>query len=109
MAKKESNPNPPEVSDTPRLQMPENMAGVVSLANWHMIPSGVQHRYIWAPRWEVITDKVFPVEGFRSAERWQLLGYNGVGELKVVLPGCEVKGWCQCDKPPQNPDVCTVA
>ena len=76
-------------------------AGIVTLVQWTMMPDAATYLYVWCQRWEIITDSQMPVEGFRSTERWQLLGVVN-DEVRVLIPGCQVKAWCASEKPPQT-------
>jgi len=86
------------------LVMDEDTAGVVSLTNWFMSPTGELYNYFWCKNWLITTDKDFPVDGLRTSERWQLLGMVG-GRTDMIIPGCQVKAWIRCDTPPPTPQV----
>ena len=75
-----------------------NTNGVVRLANWTIMPNGEEYLNVWCKRWEIVTDRMMPVEGFKSSEKWQLAA---MVDDKVVLfiPGCQVKGWTRIDDP----------
>jgi hypothetical protein len=86
------------------MDMTDNTAGVVTLLNWVMMPDGNKYLYLWAKTWLITTDKEFPVKDLRTSERWQLLAM--VGEFaQVILPGCQIRAWGQCDAPPTTPEV----
>ena len=86
--------------------------GIVKSETWIMNCEGDESLYVWSPRWEVITDKGISerlgIEGFRSSEKWQLLGYDEKGTLRIVLPGCQVKSWLACEKQPTTKRVLKV-
>jgi len=97
------NPNhEPPTETAAKLQMPESTAGIITLSSWTMVPTGQTYLYLWAPRWIIVTDKSWPIDGFHSSEHWQLLGLNAAGETVLVIPGCGVKGWCACPSPPPS-------
>lgn len=81
-------------------------AGVVTLINWTMAPDGGTYLYFWCDRWVILTDKevgrYLNLPGFRSGERWVLVGYSAGSDPnpKVILPGCQVKALVDCGSPP---------
>lgn len=77
---------------------PQNSAGVVTVYEWTCMPDGESYKHIWCNDWQILTDKEVPIEGFRSVEKWQLLGHIN-GEVVCVIPGCQVKGWAACKEP----------
>jgi hypothetical protein len=79
-------------------------AGIITLINWTMMPDGGRYLYIWAPNWDIITDKTMPIEKFHSSEQWQLVGRVN-GKIVCLIPGCQVKAWVSCPTaPPASPD-----
>jgi len=76
-----------------------NQPGLITLLNWIIMPDGDEYKYIWCSSWKIITDKQFPLDNFRSSEKWQLLGLRGK-QVVCVIPGCQVAGWIMCKKPP---------
>jgi len=79
--------------------------GIVTLEHWTMMPDGASYMYLFSDHWEVLTDAQIAnsLPGFRSAEHWSLAGLNGKGEMVVLIPGCQVKGWALSPKAPPNP------
>lgn len=77
----------------------EKVEGVVTLNQWTMMGDGHTYLYIWCKDWTIITDKAMSkiVSDFRSSEKWQLFGLVKK-EIKVVIPGCQVKAWAMCKK-----------
>lgn len=77
-------------------------AGIVTLANWTMCPDGHTYLYIWCPAWRVTTDadlgEEIGVDKLRSSERWQLIGVGVGGEIRIVIPGCQVKAFVPCER-----------
>lgn len=75
-------------------------AGIVSLTAWTMAPDGERYLHFWCDRWEIFTDKMMPLPGFRSSEKWQLAAVVGK-DIVMFLPGCQVKAWmysAECPK-----------
>ncbi len=85
--------------------------GIVTLLNWTMMPNGQTYLYLWAERMAVLTDAQIAktVPGFRSAEHWSLAMLNKAGETVTLLPGCQVKAWVYCTKPPDAPGCFDVS
>ena len=90
-----------EVSELP-------CCGIVTFGDWVQTADGVVQA-AWSTDWQVITDKQFPVEGFRSAERWQLIGRNINGSVRIIVPGCHVKGFVYAPMCPQHKNVLDVS
>jgi len=78
----------------------ESVPGIISVVNWIMAPDGHKYLFFWAKRWQIITDKEIPVEGFHSSERWQLVAVSSNSDVLAVFPGCQVKAWIRSDQPP---------
>ncbi len=76
----------------------EKTCGVVRLLNWTIMPDGESYINIWCANWEIITDKMMPVDGFKSSEKWQLAAVLN-GEVVLFIPGCQVKGWVRVENP----------
>ena len=85
-----SAPKPPE----------DSVPGIVSVVNWMMAPDGHRYLYFWSARWQIITDDDIPVANFSSSEGWQMIAVSANRHVLAVLPGCQVKGWVRCEKPP---------
>ena len=83
-------------------------SGVVTLCVWTMAPDGQKYLYAFCRNWAISTDKTFPVEGFRSTEKWQLIGRNQDGQVVAVIPGCQVKAFMACDKRPASNDCVEI-
>lgn len=81
-----------------------NTAGIITLVNWTLAPNGARYLYMWSPSWEILTDKMIPLDGFRSSEHWILVARID-GKIKVIIPGCQIKAWIACDVPPNTADV----
>ena len=77
-------------------------SGVVTLSTWLMAPDGQKYLYMFCRNWDILTDKMFPIEGFHSTEKWQLIGKNKDGKAMAIIPGCQVKGFLACDKYPNS-------
>jgi len=69
--------------------------GIVTLYNWVMMSDGRVYLYLFCSDWRVLTDKMIPIPGFRSGEKWQLHGYVD-GQPAVVIPGCKVNHFAIC-------------
>ena len=82
--------------------------GIVTVAEYTMGPDGQEYRYFYSPGWQIQTDAEMPVEKFRSTEKWQLLGYTAGGELAMMIPGCQVRGFSACNKAPDKHVVCNL-
>lgn len=76
--------------------------GVVHFAEWQIMPDGESYRYVWCKRWKIITDKMVPIEGFKSAERWALGAFDSHNNLLGLYPGCGVKGFTVFPEPPKR-------
>ena len=83
-------------------------AGVVTVGEWVLMPDGEVHKYLWCENWMVVTDKMVPLEKFKSSEKWSLVGI-AYGEIAVWIPGCVVKGFAACEKMPKVRDMYKVA
>lgn len=70
-------------------------AGVVTLLQWTMMADGSTYMYVWAPEWRIVTNSATGIDGLRSAERFHVCAYVG-DKLKVIIPGCQAKGFCAC-------------
>jgi hypothetical protein len=92
-----------EVNEVP--QLPNS--GIVTLVNWTMMPTGNKYLYLWCANWVVVTDSQFPIKGFHSTERWQLLAIID-GKVAVVIPGCQVKAFAACDVAPTLNDCFAI-
>lgn len=86
-------------------------SGIVTLSNWTLMPNGQTYLHVWAKDMVVLTDseiaKTLP--GFRSAEKWTLVMYNLAGNIVVLIPGCQVKGWVFSDTAPKHPQCFDVS
>ncbi|KKN52797.1 hypothetical protein LCGC14_0609150 [marine sediment metagenome] len=78
-------------------------SGIVTLVNWTMMPDGNTYIYVWCRHWEVVTDKMMPLDNFRSSEHWQLAGLVN-GNIMLFLPGCQVKAWAYSENKPKSPN-----
>ena len=66
--------------------------------------NGARTLYVHCDDWRVTTDKEFPIGGFRSAEKWQLIGVVD-GRVRLIIPGCRVNALTLCDAPEFKDDV----
>lgn len=78
------------------------LSGVITVINWTMVSNGLRYIYFYCDRWEIITDKMMPVEGFKSSEHWQLAAMNKKGDVIAIFPGCQVKAWIFCQQMPEH-------
>lgn len=78
-------------------------SGIVTLVNWTMMPDGNTYLYVFCRRWEVVTDKMMPLDNFRSSEHWQLAGVVG-SNILLFIPGCQVKAWAYSVNKPASPN-----
>ena len=76
-------------------------SGIVTMGAWLMASNGKHYMYFFSSSWEILTDKEFPVEGFRSTEHWHLLASVG-GEITAIIPGYNVRGLIVCDSCPDS-------
>lgn len=82
-------------------------SGVITLGGWTMMPDGRIYEYVYCAKWEIRTDKQFPVDGFRSSEKWQLFGIVN-DKIKCIIPGCQVNGWVFCGANPNSSNCYTI-
>ena len=79
-----------------------NTSGVVTLLEWSLFPDGDTYKHIYADRWEIVTEKDFPVPGLHmGSERWFAVAVSKELKPLVIIPGCQVKSWAACNKKPQ--------
>lgn len=76
----------------------DNASGVVTVSDWIAAPNGEVYKQFWCACWDVVTDADFPTEKFRSSEKWQLFAITD-GRVKMVIPGCQVRGWMSTNVP----------
>lgn len=76
-------------------------SGVITMNNWTMAPDGETYLYFFSPRWKIVTDGMWPLPNFRSAEKWQAIPANADGEALAILPGCGVKALLVCAAAPK--------
>lgn len=92
---KERPPAPKSQHEDNKIDYMEQLANaggaVITVVEWTCAPNGETYRYLWAAKWRIVTDKLLG-EGFRSTEHWQLWGYDRDDKLKIIIPGCQVKG-----------------
>ena len=70
-------------------------------------PGDELNLYFYCDRWEIITDKTIPIDGFRSSERWQLAAMDIQGNTLALFPGCQIKAWLSCKSmPPTTESIC---
>lgn len=79
-------------------------SGIVTVAAWTMADDGEKYLYFWCDRWEIFTDKMMPVPGFRSSEKWQLAAIVN-RDILMLIPGCQVKAWTYSAKCPNVQSV----
>lgn len=84
-------------------------SGVVTLCRWTLAPDGQKYLYFYCTNWTIITDKFFPIPGFRSSERWQMIALDQHGQVLAVFPGCQVKAFLICSKKPNSNDCGELA
>lgn len=78
--------------------------GIITVNNWSLAPNNCRYLYFYCDRWEILSDKMIPVEGFKSAEHWQLAAVNCTGDVIALFPGCQIKAWILCNKKPEKRD-----
>ena len=90
-----------------KLKLPQ--IGIVS-CEWVMGPDGDQKQYFFCSRWEIITNAIMPIEGFRSSEKWQLIARNARGHVVALIPGCKVRGFMKAPASAisGNPLICNL-
>lgn len=101
-----ANPPPPTKTDesndiSVKAFTMDDAPGVITIVEWTMCPDGLVYRHLYSPRWMIITDKQFPVDGFRSTEKWQIVAIID-DEIVCVIPGCQVKAYVKCKTPPMT-------
>ncbi len=74
-------------------------AGVITVSNWTMAADGETYLYFWSDNGFVATDKMMPIEGFRSTEKWTLIAIGKDERAMMMFPGCKVKGFVACSAP----------
>ena len=83
----------------------EMTRGIVTLANWTMMPDGETYLFVFG-RWAILTDKAVAelasLPGFKSSEKWLAVGYGQGSEPAIIVPGCQVKGIVPCVKRPET-------
>ena len=81
-------------------------SGIVTSSEWILGANGKEAKYIFCKRWCITTDIMLSnvVKGFKSSERWQLIGLNEAGDIKIVLPGCAIKAFVSCKNAPAQGD-----
>ncbi len=67
------------------------VSGTVTSYSWTMAPDGETYLYFFCANWKLITDGMWPLPNFRSAEKWQLAATDGQGNVLALFPGCSVK------------------
>ena len=75
------------------------------------MPDGTTYMNLWAKSWRVVTNDACSIPKFRSVERWHLASYDSDGNVLVIVPGCQVKGFAACDANPSykgGPQAYTV-
>ena len=77
-------------------------SGVITVVNWTMASNGLRYLFFYCDRWEIITDSMFPIDGFRSSEHWQLAAMDSNGNTLALFPGCQVKAWIFCESIPKH-------
>jgi len=78
-------------------------SGIITVSNWTMVENGSRYLYFFSKRWEIITDKMMPVDGgFKSTEHWQLAAMDENGNTLALFPGCQVKAWIHCKECPKE-------
>lgn len=76
-------------------------SGIITVSVWTLAPDGNRYLYFYSKKWEILSDKMIPVPGFKSSEHWQLAALNEDNEIMGLFPGCQIKAWVFCDhKPP---------
>jgi len=75
-------------------------AGIVTLNTRTMMPDGAAYMYLWASEWIVITNQMSGIEGLRTTDKYHLCVYNNHGQPLIIIPGCQVKGYCASNKNP---------
>ncbi len=76
-------------------------SGIVTMSGWYMAGDGKRYVYFFCSHWQVITDKMVPIDGFKSTEKWQLLGWSG-NKIIAMFPGCKVQGILACNACPDH-------
>ena len=85
----------------------EPLCGIITVANWTMAPTGETFLYFWAKCWVVITDKMMPIDSFKSSEKWTLMAIVD-DKAVMLLPGCQVKGFMHAEQCPKLPNLCEI-
>ncbi len=80
-------------------------AGIVTVSNWTMSPDGDTYLYFWCDNWFIATDKMMPISGFRSTEKWTLIAMGKDKRVSMMFPGCQVKAFLACSSPPNRNGV----
>ncbi len=85
------------------------LAGILTLNNWTMAPNGDSYLYFFNANWKLVTDGMWPLPNFRSAEKWQLVATNGAGIVLAIFPGCMVKAITMVEVSPKTKVVYTFS
>ena len=84
------------------------VSGIVTVANWTAMPNGKLYLYLFSRSWLIVTDKGMAqaanLERFKSTEGWQIVSVMD-GEVQVLIPGCQVKGFAACTSTPLSPEI----
>lgn len=92
-----------QAAESDRHMSPERFpAGVVTLLQWTMMPDGATYMHLWASNWTVVTNAVSGIAGLRTVDRYHLVSHDPHGKVRVIIPGCQVKGFAAC---PSNPSL----
>ena len=80
-------------------QLPES--GIVTVYDWMMAGDGKRYKHFFCTLWQIITDKMVPIDGFKSTEKWQLLGWRN-SKIVAIFPGCKIQGLISCADIPNH-------
>ncbi len=76
-------------------------SGVITVINWTMASDGETYTHFYSDSWRICIDKMFPIDGFHSTEKWQLLAIKN-NKIIAIFPGCQVKSFIVCNKCPNT-------
>lgn len=85
-----------------KLEINENVitSGIITVSTWTIAPDGNRYLYFFSKKWEILSDKMIPVPGFKSSEHWQLAALSENNNILCLFPGCQIKAWFFCNNKP---------